>query len=450
MKNFIFIFIFIFTYAQPLSLTSEEKKLLEQHPVKCISTGLWAPFNLLENGKLVGIGFDYWNLIRKKLGIKNGCKKAKKWTQVLTEIKEKKSDMTIASAPTPERLKYAIFSKPYVTYPIVIATKNDVGFIHDINLIKDKTIAIGKGYAVANILKQYYPELKVKYVESIDEALRLVSESKVFATLEIFPVIAYKLNKNKFYNLKISGSIPHDFPVSIMLRKDYTWLIPLINKAIDTINKEEENTINERWVKLHHIKKVSSKYFYILLIGAFITVLFFSIWLFVLQKKIINKDEKEKELKKLVSIDSLTSIFNRYMLDVTLDKEIALAKRYHTPLSIVFFDINGFKTINDVCGHKKGDYVLKELSTFVSKSVRQSDIFGRWGGDEFLIILVNTTKEDAIIFAKNIDSKIKQYDFKDSLNVSCTFGVTSYQDGDNRETIIKRADEQFYKEKNLK
>jgi polar amino acid transport system substrate-binding protein len=224
----------------------------------------------------------------------------------------------------------------------------------------------------------------------------------------------------------------------------------LINKAIDSITKEEKNKINERWIQIHHSKKISSIYFYILLATASLVVLFFAIWLFLLKREIIKKNQKEKELKKIISIDSLTNIFNRYMLDNTLNKEILLAERYDAPLSIIFFDIDGFKNINDTYGHKVGDYILKEFSKVIVNSIRKSDVFGRWGGDEFLIILVNTKEEYAKIFAKNLEVKIAKHHFVEHIPLRCTFGVASYQKNDTPVDIIKRVDENFYKEKNLK
>lgn len=118
MKYIVFLLLFVFSSAQTLSLTPEEEHILKIHTLKCVSTGAWAPFNLVENGKPVGIGLEYWTLIRKKLHLPSNCRIVKNWNEVLREIEQKKADMTIATQPTPKRLEYARFSKPYVTYPI--------------------------------------------------------------------------------------------------------------------------------------------------------------------------------------------------------------------------------------------------------------------------------------------------------------------------------------------
>jgi polar amino acid transport system substrate-binding protein len=345
--------------------------------------------------------------------------------------------------------KYAIFSKPYANYPIVIVTKNDTGFIDNINLLRDKTIVVGKNYTTADILKKHYPLLHLKYVASIDDALKQVNDSKAFATIGILPVIAYKLNKHAFPNLKISGSIRPRFSVSIMLRKDYATLLPLINKAIDTISNEEKEKINQKWIALRYEEKISRKYFYALLIGSAVLFLFFISWLYLLKKEISRKNRKTKELQRLVTIDTLTSVCNRYMFDNTLDKEIALYRRHGLGLSLIFLDIDGFKDINDIYGHKVGDLMLKELATLVSQHIRASDTFCRWGGDEFIIILPNTTEIYAKKLSKNLDLLIKKNPFTHHVSLSCSFGVTQFREEDTHLSIMSRIDQLLYDSKKI-
>jgi len=450
-KYIVFVLLFVSAYANTLVLSSEEKTLLNSRTFRCISTGLWAPFNLLENDELVGIGFDYWDLIREKLNIKSGCRKAESWTQVLDEIKNKTADVTIAGQPTVEREEYVVFSKPYATYPVVIATRNDVGYIDDINLLHDKTIAVAKGYAVSSLLKKHYPTLKVKYVESLDKALTLIDEGKVYGTIEILPVLAYKLNKHGFNNLKISGGLPYKYGVTIMLRKDYEVVLPLINKAIDSIEPKERNRIIERWTTIHQNKSISKRNLYLILFLLSVMLLISALWLYSLYKKMAKKNQTEEELKKLVYLDFLTSIYNRHMLDLTLAKEISLANRYNQPLSIIFFDIDRFKVINDTYGHKVGDTILEEMAKYVQENIRESDIFGRWGGDEFLLILPLTSEDEAKDLTFKLSSLIEEYLFSSvDIFISCSFGTTGYNEGETRQSLVSRADERLYAAKKQK
>jgi len=134
-------------------------------------------------------------------------------------------------------------------------------------------------------------------------------------------------------------------------------------------------------------------------------------------------------------------------MNIRLNEEILKAKRYNTPLSIIYFDIDHFKQINDTYGHKKGDFILKEVSKIILQNIRKTDIFGRWGGEEFIIILPFTNLENALILAEKLRKKIEEHDF-DGINITISFGVTELKIDDNADTLINRADEALYKAKN--
>jgi len=166
-----------------------------------------------------------------------------------------------------------------------------------------------------------------------------------------------------------------------------------------------------------------------------------------LRQQIRHHKAQLKNMEEIASIDSLTLIYNRHMLDDLLKKQIAVAERYHPFLSIIFFDIDDFKVINDRYGHDVGDEVLVGLSELVAHSMRESDIFGRWGGDEFLIILPESTQKQAMRLVELLKERIDQYPFPKGRKVSCTFGVAAYEVGDTPQTILKRADERLYASK---
>ena len=447
MKRIVLLLLLSLTMTYALTLSSQEQALIEKYPLKCISTSQWPPFNLMENQHLVGIGIDYWQRIQQKLHIKSTCTLAKDWTEVLHAIKNHTYDITIATQATQNRISYASFSKPYANYPIVIVTRNDAGFIDNINLLKNKTIVVGKNYTTADILQKQYPDLHVTSLDSINAALQSVNQGEAFSAIEILPVVAYKLNKEAFPNLKISGSLSSYFSISIMIRKDYERLLPLINKAIDAITQEEKDIISKKWVTVKQEKKISRSYFYLLLTCSAILFFFFSVWLYLLKREISKKNEVTKQLKTLVTIDSLTSTYNRYMFDITLDKEIELAKRHHYALSLIFFDIDGFKKINDQYGHKTGDTILKELADVTSRAIRKSDTLCRWGGDEFIIILHNTVEETAKKLAGNLDQLIRAHPFTSDIKMSCSFGVTDFRVSDTHESLMARVDALLYASK---
>ena len=154
--------------------------------------------------------------------------------------------------------------------------------------------------------------------------------------------------------------------------------------------------------------------------------------------------EMEKKLKKLATIDSLTEIYNRYKIDDEIKVNIARYERYKEPFSVLMFDIDHFKVINDTYGHDVGDRVLKNLSKTVSKNIRVTDKVGRWGGEEFVVILENTTTKEASIVAEKLRKIIETDELEENSKITVSIGVAQYVPPQSREDLIKKVDEALY------
>ena len=127
-----------------------------------------------------------------------------------------------------------------------------------------------------------------------------------------------------------------------------------------------------------------------------------------------------------------------------MTSEIKKAKNNDSIFSIIFLDIDDFKAINDTQGHIKGDHVLVSISKLVSKHIRSTDYIGRWGGEEFIVILPNTNKDEAEKVAQFLKELIINKDLKIGKTLTSSFGVTEYKKNDTKAEIIKRADKAMY------
>lgn len=154
----------------------------------------------------------------------------------------------------------------------------------------------------------------------------------------------------------------------------------------------------------------------------------------------------KKRIEELSVKDKLTGIYNRIKLDEVLHTEFLRYSRSKTPFSVIMFDIDFFKKVNDTYGHLVGDEVLKKMSWLVGSSVRENDIFGRWGGEEFLIICPDTDAKGASTLAEKLRRKIELYEFPEVERVTCSFGVAEIESlgADN---IVKNADDALYRSK---
>ncbi|MCW8837725.1 MAG: sensor domain-containing diguanylate cyclase [Thiovulaceae bacterium] len=165
-----------------------------------------------------------------------------------------------------------------------------------------------------------------------------------------------------------------------------------------------------------------------------------------------EKEEKittlNKELEVLANTDSLTGISNRYKFDESLKEYLANNKKQSdAKTSLLIYDIDHFKKINDSFGHKIGDIVLVELVEVTKQHIRQSDIFARWGGEEFVILLPNTNLDNALYVAKKIHKAIKNHEFETVKKISISIGVAVASECDTTETLFTKADEALYKAK---
>jgi len=150
---------------------------------------------------------------------------------------------------------------------------------------------------------------------------------------------------------------------------------------------------------------------------------------------------------KMAYTDPLTKTNNRMAFSDSLQREIKLSHRNVRHLSIIFFDIDHFKQINDSYGHECGDIVLASAANSIKEAVRGSDIVYRYGGEEFVIILSDTTLDGATVMAERIRSKIENHTIAygmDIIKLTASLGVSTLRGNDTAESLIKRADNAMY------
>ncbi len=154
-------------------------------------------------------------------------------------------------------------------------------------------------------------------------------------------------------------------------------------------------------------------------------------------------------LQSISMNDPLTGIANRLHFGMVYEHLSVIAKREHSDLGIIFFDIDHFKSINDMHGHLIGDFILKSIATLVQHKTRKSDILARWGGEEFIILLPNTPLENCITIAEGMRLMIANQDFENSLKVTCSFGVATLRSNESSHELLQRVDSLLYEAKEL-
>lgn len=291
-------------FSNNIILTQEEEDFIKDKTFKISITTNWEPFSFKEKSdEPMGISYEYWKLIVEKLNLKTQNIFFTNFNKQLFSIKQKESDIIFSAGETSQRKDYALFSNKYLTFPISIVTKKDENFIENIDEIIDRKIAVGNNFTAHNLLKEKYPNLSLTPVASVKDGLELVSKDKVFAFIDIKPVLNFNIAKYGFKDLKITGNSGLDYELKFMIRDDYEILIPILNKAIDNIDESSVLDIVNRWNNVQFQTNFDYTIIWLLLAAIFLITFAFLYRNYIL-KNLNNKlknlvNEKTKSLHEI-------------------------------------------------------------------------------------------------------------------------------------------------------
>lgn len=428
---------------QIVPMSVNEHSFLHMNTIRYTSTSTWPPFNFQLEGNgtaLQGIAVDFWKLIVERTGMKVSYVPSLAWAGVLDAIKTKSADVTLGTSLSTDKEVYAIFSKPYASFPNVIVTNKTIDFLPGLEALSGKRVAIGDGYSIADTIASKYPDIRIVGAEDTREALKLLSSGRVDAVIDILPVVAYLINADHHVDLKISGTTEFTFDVRMMIRNDYPELKDIIDKAIDSITPAERQRILNRYIAITYEDRVDYGWIYAITMTAL-----FIISIFIYRQFEMGK--YQKRLLKMATTDPLTGLANRIRLDEKLAECHHFYQRTGRVFSVIIIDLDYFKRVNDTYGHLIGDKTLVSLSKILSEHIRSTDTVGRWGGEEFMIICPETTMEGGKQLAEKIQSVIERYDFPHIHTMTCSFGISESREGDRIENVVGRADNALYRAK---
>ncbi|MBU1228526.1 MAG: diguanylate cyclase [Proteobacteria bacterium] len=166
-----------------------------------------------------------------------------------------------------------------------------------------------------------------------------------------------------------------------------------------------------------------------------------------LEQAVRELDGKNQALEVMTRTDGLTGLANRRRLEESLLTEVLRARRYGKPFSIILLDLDKFKSINDIYGHQAGDNVLIAISGLLTRTARETDVVGRWGGEEFLLVCPETDLQVVSALAERLRMELLTADFIQVGRVTASFGVAQFSQGDSMETLVRQADEALYRAK---
>ena len=237
-----------------LRLTAKQHAWLNAHPViRLAADNAWPPFEWInDEEQYQGIAADYMRLVENKLGIRFELEKDKPWPEVMSLVKDRKLDVFSCVAKSPQREEYVNFTRPYLSFPMVIVTSDDVNYIDGIDGLKGIQVGVVDGYATHEYLKANHPEIKLHIVKKSEEGLKAVSQGKIYAFVDNIATASSIMQRSGLTNLKISGEMPIRYELGMAVRKDWPELVGILQLALDSISDEERKKIHNRWIGVRY------------------------------------------------------------------------------------------------------------------------------------------------------------------------------------------------------
>ncbi len=320
--------------------TKEQEEYLSSKKVinMCVDPA-WEPFEYIQNGEHKGIIADIFSEFRQKLPIPIKLIETQTWEESLNGVKAGKCDILAAAAKTIERDKYLNFTKSYLVFPQVLATKVDEPFIDNFQDILDKKIGVVKDSAIAELLKQKYPNIELVDVKNLQDGLYKVSSGELFGFVNTSAAISYAIAKTGMSkSLKIAAKAGIDYHLSTAVKIEQPITLKIFNILVNNLDKNKLKEIKNKWLNVRVESVVDYSILYKLAAAAFIIILVILYWNKTLKKEIEQRKKAQKDLDKFLQVIE------------------------QTPISVMITDKNGIvEYANPFCS-KKTQYSNKELT----------------------------------------------------------------------------------------
>ncbi len=444
-------------------LTPEEAAYLDQKGFLNVSVApYYLPYlDIVDSRRLDGMAREYYDLLQERIGTKFNFLPATSSEDAIRMLQRGDSDAIIMTEISDELAKDLKFTTPYLNLHYGIATTDDKLFIEDIVNQLDESYAVIKGSSLVEKLRRKYPLIHLVEVDTVPEGLSKLKDGEVFGYIDTYAAIGHAIQKDFISGVKIAGQIPMVLELGAATWRHAPHLATIFQKAVGSLTEEDRRRIYNNWIAIKYEKGVDYGLIWTTLLCAVLFSSVILIWnrqLHAAKRETqaameelsiaqIQLKKQNEELEQLAITDRLTGLFNRMKLDQSLQDEIKRFERYRHAFSIILMDIDHFKKINDTYGHQTGDEILKTVSIILTNNLRQVDVIGRWGGEEFLIICPETDLECATDIAEKLRKTVESSDFDQGIAVTCSFGISEIASNGNDADLIQKADDALYRAK---
>lgn len=425
-----------------LVLTAQEQVWIKENKVvSVIGDSDWFPFEGFNKEKqYVGIVAEVLNLISEKSGLTFNVTETLSWHHTIQYSKDKQVDIISASASNPMLEKNYRPTFSTIKNPIVMIASKSMHYIPDLETTEGMNVAILSDSGYSDRLKQAYPNIKFIEVNQIDDGLIGVVEEQFDIVLMSMAVASYQMAELGLYELRVVGVTDLDMELTLFVNRDKPILWEIINKVKLHETQQERHEILSKWIKHKYIDRYSPEN-----VRLFGLIVIFMVIFFIYRNRILKK--QAMALTALSQTDKLTDTHNRLSLDKIILQKVMQSQRYKSTFSLIMIDIDLFKQVNDKHGHLVGDKLLQQFALLLQENIRESDLLGRWGGEEFLIVCPNTSLQEAVVLAQKLRYEVDNTIFLSVGKKTASFGVAEYKHAETAEDCLVRADSAMYRAK---
>jgi diguanylate cyclase len=450
-------------------LTPEEQAFVSKHPVLLFAPERdFPPFSFVDSqGQHRGLSADVLDLVQQHTGLKFQAVAAGDRSTNLDRLKRREVDLLTSLRPTTEREAFVSFTSAYVSSPAVILRRRGDHRTGDVRKMGGEHVAVDRSSAAETFLHDTAPSLQLVEVDVAAQGLRDLVFGEVDAAAVNLATASYIIERDRLSGIRVAGETGYFSTLTIGYRKDWPLLGRVLEKGLAQITDAEHAAMVARWIPLSGIawwqRPEVQRVLGAAAVGTGLLMGGLLLWnralrravaqrTDALQKELAERQRLETRLRTLAEHDALTGLMNRAALTEALRRSLALAARQRWSVAVVFIDLDKFKTVNDTLGHAAGDELLRQIAARLQSCLRESDLLGRLGGDEFIVVAeaLHDGPRNAIELTDKLLTQVKRPFMIEGKPLSAAFsaGISIFPgDGDTPEALIANADAAMYQAK---
>jgi len=450
-------------------LTPEEQAWVAKHPVLLFAPERdFPPFSFVDSqGQHRGMSADVLELVQEHTGLKFQAVAASDRATNIDRLKRREVDLLTSLRPTAEREQFIAFTSAYVSSPAVVLRRRGDHRPGDLASMGGERVTVDRSSAIESFVHESFPQVTLVPVDVAAQGLRDLVFGDVDACAINLATASFVIERDRLGGLRVAGETGYFSTLTLGYRKDWPMLGRVLEKGLAQISEAERATMISRWIPLSDLawwqRAEVQRVLGAAAIGTGLLMGGLLLWnralrravaqrTDALQKELAERQRLETRLRTLAEHDPLTGLMNRAALTEALRRSLALAARQKWSVAVVFIDLDKFKAVNDSMGHAAGDELLRQIASRLQGCLRESDLLGRLGGDEFIVVAeaLHDGPRNAIELTDKLLVQMKRPFLVDgqSLAVGFSAGISLFPgDGETPEALIANADAAMYQAK---